>query len=186
MTAIGRRNEDASVQTDQSSLVRVEVECHHDLCATPPAYTPARTDGEETLDAEEFQPEKTGYTVATPTTQTASSPPHASSSNQRQTLPPSDLPPNYYDELTKDAANVHIKRCTLLPDRPATWLVKREGMALCPLAAAVLIKEGLVRQKDLQLYATSQYPSFLLTTKRCAEYLAPRAPNATRPIPCQP
>lgn len=50
---------------------------------------------------------------------------------------------NYADNAT---------RCSVLSDRPATWTVKKKkGMALCPLAAAVLVREGILSNKDLVL-----------------------------------
>lgn len=44
-----------------------------------------------------------------------------------------------------------IRSCSVLHDRPAIWLLKRKKVALCALVAAVLIKEGLIIPKDLEL-----------------------------------
>jgi hypothetical protein len=68
-----------------------------------------------------------------------------------------DLPPDYFTELTNNAAAVHTKRCSILKERPATWLIKGKSMALCPLAATVLMKEGLLKSKQLELLVSQLY-----------------------------
>ncbi|KAL1795557.1 hypothetical protein ACET3X_005781 [Alternaria dauci] len=62
---------------------------------------------------------------------------------------------HYLTEPVATASLASVRACSILNDRPAVWLVKRKSMALSPLAAAVLTKEGLVQAKDLQLI--SQY-----------------------------
>lgn len=68
---------------------------------------------------------------------------------------PSELPPVYFEQLTQDTALASIKRCSILPHRPAVWLVKRRELALSPLAATVLVKEGIILTKDLELISQS-------------------------------
>lgn len=58
---------------------------------------------------------------------------------------------HYLTEPYTEAALVGIRPCSILYDRPAIWLVKRKKIALCALVAAVLIKEGLIIPKDLEL-----------------------------------
>ena len=61
-------------------------------------------------------------------------------------------PAGHYLTEPLTAANLAgVRECSILRDRPAVWLVKRKKIALSPLAAAVLIQEGLIRVKDLQL-----------------------------------
>ncbi|CAI6334124.1 unnamed protein product [Periconia digitata] len=172
MTATNTRTGDEVLESARSSIIRVDIESHEDLSAGPPVYTSSTTAGEETLDAEAVQAEKSAASssrngndapaVPQPQFDSVNSThteslhrAHTSPDISRQTSLPSDLPPDYFTELTNNAASVHIKRCSLLPERPATWLVKRKNMCLCPLSAAVLVKEGLVRQKDLELVSRS-------------------------------
>ncbi|PSN70832.1 hypothetical protein BS50DRAFT_268455 [Corynespora cassiicola Philippines] len=63
----------------------------------------------------------------------------------------SEVQPIYLSETEMKAALAHVRRCTVLPSRPATWLVKRKNTALSPLAATVLIREGLLMDEDLEL-----------------------------------
>lgn len=58
---------------------------------------------------------------------------------------------HHLTEPVATASLASVRACSILNDRPAVWLVKRKSMALSPLAAAVLTKEGLVQAKDLQL-----------------------------------
>jgi hypothetical protein len=58
---------------------------------------------------------------------------------------------HYLTEPVATASLASVRACSILNDRPAVWLVKRKSIALSPLAAAVLTKEGLVEAKDLQL-----------------------------------
>lgn len=48
-------------------------------------------------------------------------------------------------------------RCSLAPSRVAVWLVKRTKVRLSALAAAVLVKEGLLKYSDLKLYRPKEY-----------------------------
>jgi hypothetical protein len=67
---------------------------------------------------------------------------------------PSTNPPiltYYLAEPVATASLASVRACSILGDRPAVWLVKRKSLALSPLAAAVLTKEGLVQAKELQL-----------------------------------
>ncbi|RMZ71831.1 UDP-glucosesterol transferase [Pyrenophora seminiperda CCB06] len=48
-----------------------------------------------------------------------------------------------------------LRPCSVLPNRPAIWQVKRRHLALSTLAAAALTKEGLLEAKDLQLIPTT-------------------------------
>lgn len=133
---------------------------------TPPAYTASAADGEESIDAEAYQPEKSRR-PSTPHTKETNPNPYAMARSPSQTSSftqagpsnsspyPNELPPDYFTELTDNAAAAHTKRCSIIPERPATWLVKRNKMALCPLVATVLIKEGLLRSKELELVSRS-------------------------------
>ncbi|KAI4649331.1 hypothetical protein J4E93_003647 [Alternaria ventricosa] len=69
----------------------------------------------------------------------------------------SDPPALTHDSTEADATAslASVRACSILHDRPAVWLVKRKSLALSPLAAAVLTKEGLLQPKDLHLI--SQY-----------------------------
>jgi hypothetical protein len=48
-------------------------------------------------------------------------------------------------------ALVGARECSILHDRPAIWLVRKNKMALSPLAASVLVKEGILNPKHLEL-----------------------------------
>ncbi|KAF2122252.1 hypothetical protein BDV96DRAFT_663272 [Lophiotrema nucula] len=83
-------------------------------------------------------------------------PPYAESSSSATPIElPADAPPVYFQELEIDAKKVHVRTCSILRDRPAIWSIKRRNIALSPLAATVLLKEGLVRKKDLELISQS-------------------------------
>ncbi|KAL7773937.1 hypothetical protein CFE70_003905 [Pyrenophora teres f. teres 0-1] len=51
---------------------------------------------------------------------------------------------------------IHV--CNLLQNRPAVWQLKRKNMALSALAGAVLMKEGLLKAKDIQLITIATGP----------------------------
>ena len=125
---------------------------------TPPAYTPLVEHGESSLDAEAVSDEKIRPLAQPP------QPPQQQSTTSRdpallrveQSPPEIPLIPfpthsHYLAQPVTTAALVSARRCSILPNRVAVWLVKRKKMALSPLAAAVLIKEGLLRPKDLEL-----------------------------------
>ena len=147
---------------ETSSFLHVEVMSNNDLyCMTPPAYAQSVADNEVSVDAQEVEDEKIGMPGA-PYTRDADTNPQASVHTPheapRALAPvtaaaslPAELPPVYFAELTTDAVLAHVRRCSILPSRPAVWLVKRKSLALSPLAATVLVKEGLLRNKDLQL-----------------------------------
>jgi len=129
-----------------------------------PTYTLSAVEGESTLDAEQYRPEKSPAPDQSHAAQASSDmkayqpPTHDQTQagpSHPEDAPPAftDLPPDYFTELTNNAAAVHTKRCSILKERPATWLIKGKSMALCPLAATVLTKEGLVKPKHLELLA---------------------------------
>jgi hypothetical protein len=64
---------------------------------------------------------------------------------------PSPVLSHYLTEPVATASLVGARACSILHDRPAIWLVKNKKMALSPLAAAVLTKEGILNAKDLEL-----------------------------------
>jgi hypothetical protein len=145
---------------------------------TPPAYTQSIADGETTVDAEATQAEKTDVHVPSPPrdelAQTSPRPasvqpdPRPSTplyvlqqrAREHTALPlvaptgPTPQITHYLTEPTATAALVGARACSILPDRPAIWLVKRKKMALSPLAAAVLTKEGLLDPRKLELYVS--------------------------------
>jgi hypothetical protein len=49
---------------------------------------------------------------------------------------------------------VGARPCSILLNQTATWLVKRKKMALSSLAAAVLVREGLIEPQQLELSVT--------------------------------
>ncbi|KAL2814363.1 hypothetical protein BDW59DRAFT_177966 [Aspergillus cavernicola] len=55
----------------------------------------------------------------------------------------------------------HLKveslRCSICPNRPAVWWVKRLHIKLSAFAAAVLVETGLVKPHDLVLYRSIEY-----------------------------
>ncbi|PNY29406.1 Sterol 3-beta-glucosyltransferase [Tolypocladium capitatum] len=48
-------------------------------------------------------------------------------------------------------------RCSVAPSRAAAWRVRRTKFRLSPLAAAVLIEEGLLQYSDVKLYRAVEY-----------------------------
>lgn len=138
---------------------------------TPPAYALSAAEGEISVDAEAVQQEKVGMPGSSYTPSHHREADNASvqgSIRTQDTLPgpstpapaqqasiPDELPPVYFQQLTQDAALASVKRCSVLLNRPAVWLVKRKDLALSPLAATVLIKEGILKQKDLELVSQS-------------------------------
>ncbi|KAF2004569.1 glycosyltransferase family 1 protein [Amniculicola lignicola CBS 123094] len=129
---------------------------------TPPAYALSVADNEVSLDAESMHEEKRPISPvpSSPSTLRAESDTgsHTPPEEQPPPLPArptvlaaySSHAPVYISSLATEAALAHVRRCSLLPNRPAVWLVKKKDLALSPLAAAVLVKEGLIRYKDLE------------------------------------
>ncbi|KAI9369654.1 hypothetical protein BJX61DRAFT_549434 [Aspergillus egyptiacus] len=53
--------------------------------------------------------------------------------------------------------DVESLRCSLCPDRPAVWLVRRSRIRLSAFAATVLVETGLLKPSDLILYRSKEY-----------------------------
>ena len=90
---------------------------------------------------------------------------------REETLTPSQsIPARKPVEWSRSSENAIM--CSVLPDRVATWTVKKNrGMALCPLAAAVLVRAGILSNEDL------------LLTRALLERSRPSSPlNPTDPI----
>jgi hypothetical protein len=166
---------DTALDVDVPSMVHDEVGSNADLYQlTPPTYTQSIADGETAVDATAAREEKSPqvpvgsperallaqtspralseHTVDRPTT-----PLHILQNNAREgtaVLVPTGPTPafgHYLTEPTTTASLVGARACSIFHDRPAIWLVRNRKMALSPLAATVLVKEGLVRAKDLEL-----------------------------------
>jgi hypothetical protein len=131
---------------------------------TPPAYTQSVAGSEVLVEATAYEQEKLGLHNANINTQTyhdnADSPgtvradsPHLLPISPGAGAPNSNAQVNngHFTKPTNEAALAYVRRCSVLPDQLAVWLVKRKNFALSSLAAAVLIKEGLMRSKDLVL-----------------------------------
>jgi hypothetical protein len=154
--------------------MQAEVLSNHDLyIVTPPAYTQSIAEGEQTVDAEAVQEEKSqlpqrpssrdSLALTSPRAVSEHSDPprpatplHVLQERARGNIPlaPTGPTPVLSHYLTEPAATVSLigaRSCSILHDRPAIWLVKKKKMALSPLAAAVLTKEGLIGAKDLEL-----------------------------------
>ncbi|KAF1952325.1 hypothetical protein CC80DRAFT_422782 [Byssothecium circinans] len=158
---------------DHVSQTHVGNESNLDLYASPPSYAQSVASDEHSLDVNAAQPEKpprtqnpefnandnsslhnglNSHPVSRGTIQLLYAGPNHDALHTSQST---DLPPDYFTELTNNAATAHVKRCSLLRERPATWLVKNKGLALCPLSATILMREGVLRQKDLELVSRS-------------------------------
>ncbi|PHH55364.1 Sterol 3-beta-glucosyltransferase UGT80A2 [Ceratocystis fimbriata CBS 114723] len=48
-------------------------------------------------------------------------------------------------------------RCSLLPHRTAVWKVKRSKVKLCAMAAALLVRNGLLSWSDLKIYRSQEH-----------------------------
>ncbi|KLU88152.1 hypothetical protein MAPG_07139 [Magnaporthiopsis poae ATCC 64411] len=59
---------------------------------------------------------------------------------------------SFHDLLDTDGL-----RCSLVPSRVAVWRVRRSKVKLSALAAAVLLREGIISQPDLKLYRPKEY-----------------------------
>jgi hypothetical protein len=144
----------------------------------PPEYTQQITSGELSVDAEAIRAEKAPTEDRSPAYDaTPSQPPAPQNSNahdeerslhgeyeyhinqdvsEQEVLLPirsTNAPAvtHHFTELTATASLGSVRACSILGDRPAVWLVKQKSVALSPLVAAVLTKEGLIKAKDLQL-----------------------------------
>lgn len=148
--------------SDTSSTVHVEQDLlsNADLynTMTPPAYTQSVAGSEVAEEATHYEQEKPNLPVNSPhTANPDSSGTGRSGSNSHEAPeagPPNhtaQLPKGHFTEPTTDAALAYVRGCSVLPERPAMWLVKKKNFALSSLAAAVLVKGGLVRSKDLAL-----------------------------------
>jgi hypothetical protein len=177
---------------DRPSIVRTETHSNGELNDTDalPMYTLSAAEDESTLDAEQYRPEKSpardqSHTAEASLDQKPSqSPAHdqiQAGPSHSDDAPPefTDLPPDYFTELTNNAAAVHTKRCSILKERPATWLIKGKSMALCPLAATVLTKEGLIKSKHLELLALP--PSSVSTDLTMIAFRGHQKPNVIPP-----
>lgn len=135
--------------------------------------------GEESLDAEAIRPEKAPLLERTQTDDHHDQPSPsytAGPSSTRDEAPLSRhsstvVPARKPVDWANNAADAI--RCSVLNDRPATWTVKKKrGMALCPLAAAVLVREGILDTKQLELV-----PSLLERPSTSTSRLNPHDPT---------
>jgi hypothetical protein len=150
-------------------MLHVDTDSDADLyVVTPPTYTQSIADGEVAVDAEVTRDEKPRvpeqsvqgdalvHTSPRPTSEHLILQPDARYSGMAQQAPPYDTTPAsaYLTEPVVTAALVGTRACSIFSDQPAIWLVKRHKTALSLLAAVVLMKEGLVNMKDLELSAS--------------------------------
>lgn len=155
---------------------------------TPPAYTQSIAECEQTVDAEALREEKPelpqrsndrdSLALTSPRAVSENSDPprpttplHVLQERARGnvSLAPTGPAPVLSHYLTEPAATVSLigtRACSLLPDRPAIWLVKKKKMALSPLAAAVLTSEGLIGAKDLELLVTTPFTFSIVPVPR--------------------
>ncbi|ORX98731.1 hypothetical protein BCR34DRAFT_668648 [Clohesyomyces aquaticus] len=168
MTAASTHSND---RADASSMVHIETMSNDDLyCMTPPAYAASAAQDEVSIDAENAlhledskralsespNDEERGTNVQVPAQILEQESITPTSTPLSVPAPrPTESPPVYFQALAMSAAAAHIKKCSIFPNRQAVWLVKKRNMALSPLAAAVLTKEGLLRSKDLELISQS-------------------------------
>ncbi|OLN81771.1 Sterol 3-beta-glucosyltransferase UGT80B1-like protein 7 [Colletotrichum chlorophyti] len=59
---------------------------------------------------------------------------------------------SFHDHLDSDEL-----RCSIAPSRAAAWRVRRTKVRLSPMAAATLVKRGLIKYSDLKLYRPKEY-----------------------------
>lgn len=170
-------------EPESASLLRIETMSNADLYSmTPPAYAQSAADNEVSVDAEAIRDEKVGIagashnpsntspadgeqsravpgTIQAPNLELEREVSYASASTTAPSLEnrpiPNELPPVYLSVQQRETAMASAKKCAILPSRPAIWLVKKKEFALSPLAATILVKEGIVRDKDLELISTS-------------------------------
>jgi len=156
-------------------MVHVEVESNADLYnLTPPTYTQSIADGEQTVDCEAVREEKNRraaeqaqlsealtHTSPRPVVEHMVPRPETPlrilqerAREHTATIVPTGPTPvltHYLTEPVVTASLAGARACSILHDRPAIWLVKKRKMALSPLAAAVLTREGLIGAKELEL-----------------------------------
>jgi hypothetical protein len=140
---------------------------------TPPRYTESIAEGETRVEASASQDQKPSapeqpsphgsLDLASPRALSdyadpprPTTPLHVLQERARGNAPlaPTGPAPKLAHYLTDPATTVSLigtRTCSILRDRPAIWLVKNKTMALSPLAAAVLTKEGLVNPRQLEL-----------------------------------
>ncbi|KAH7385503.1 hypothetical protein DE146DRAFT_759733 [Phaeosphaeria sp. MPI-PUGE-AT-0046c] len=168
-------------ETEDIAPTQIEDTQNADLYTiTPPRYTQSLAEGETTVAAEAAEENKDSASapehneqgplahisprVLSDHTETPrpSTPLHVLQERARGNLPlaptgPTPALTHYYTETVCTAALIGVRECSILRDRPAIWLVKNKTTALSPLAASVLVKEGLIDPRHLQLL--SQNPS---------------------------
>jgi hypothetical protein len=140
---------------------------------TPPAYTQSIAEGEQIVAAESLNNDKTEdpnqagqhdplASVSPRTLSDHPAPPRPSTplyvlqerARGRIALAPTGKAPaltHYFTEVADTVSLIGARTCDILRDRPAIWLVRNSSMALSPLAAAILVKEGLVNPRHLEL-----------------------------------
>jgi hypothetical protein len=151
---------------------------------TPPAYTQSIVGSEIAVEATTSDQEKLGLHNTNTTTQPYHDnhdSPRTSSAGSPHLLhaAPGAGAPNYavqnynghFTDQINDAAVAYVRRCSVLPNRPAVWLVKKKNFALSSLAGAVLLNEGLMRRKDLVLCVLIVHQLNLSLYSRVSQYL---------------
>jgi hypothetical protein len=53
-------------------------------------------------------------------------------------------------------------RCSICPDRPAVWWIRRSHIKLSAFAMSILLHTGHIKARDVQLYAFQDLPLLLL------------------------
>ncbi|KAF2870836.1 hypothetical protein BDV95DRAFT_668935 [Massariosphaeria phaeospora] len=176
------RDEEVPSYTPSHTPLELESPSNRDTMSVPPAYAQMAADNEVSLDdrpIEHYKPERPAASTAPSSpihtvprrplpgqpSATASSPWFASTFHEASSLVP--VPPTapvelpaelhavYLSEIARNVAETGGRTCSILRDRQAVWLVKRKKMVLCPLAATVLVKEGLICHKDLEFISPS-------------------------------
>jgi hypothetical protein len=110
-------------------------------------YSEVATQHESSVDAEAMVDEK----PREPTPLYAPPTSTATGSDRREFVDDEEPATRITTSSTEDTDLLSVRRCSILPNRPAAWLVKRRNLALSQLAAAVLTKKGLIKFKDLEL-----------------------------------
>jgi hypothetical protein len=141
---------------------------------TPPTYTQSISEGERTVTTEQLkgdkpqdanqsaQPEPIGFVSPRALSEHSDPPPrpstplHVLQERARGNAPlvPTGQAPtltHYFTETASTVSLIGARMCDILRDRPAIWLVRNNSVALSPLAATVLVKEGLVDSRHLEL-----------------------------------
>lgn len=161
---------DAEVQSTEVGEANTNADLYS---VTPPTYTQSISEGERTVTAEQMkddkpqvtnqpaQPEPVGF-VSPRALSEHSDPPRPTTPLQvlqerargNAPLVPTGHAPTLTHYFTATASTVSLigaRMCDILRDRPAIWLVRNSSVALSPFAAAVLVKEGLVDPRHLEL-----------------------------------